>query len=138
MYKIKSSTYQRLVNNIGASLEEGKTLAVQKINTTLVVTYWKIGQQIVEFEQDGKNRADYGTKLLTTLSRDLKKQFGKGFSKSNLYMMRLLYLKFPIFQTLSGKLSWSHYIELLSIKTENTFETATPVFLCQTVGYNYK
>jgi len=56
-----------------------------------------------------------GTKLLTRLSKDLRLKYGKGFSKSNVYLMRLLYIKYPKFQTLSGKLSWSHYVELLGI-----------------------
>lgn len=84
----------------------------------MVATYWQIGQQIVEFEQNGADRAEYGTELLKDLSKDLKQQYGKGFSKSNLYMMRLLYNKFPKFQTLSGKLSWSHYTELLGVSDD--------------------
>lgn len=121
MPNIEKSTYQQLVNTIGVTLEYGKFQAVQKVNTVLVATYWQIGQRIVEFEQNGADRSDYGAELLTKLSRDLKRQFGKGFSKSNLYMMRLLYIKFPIFQTLSGKLSWSHYVELLGLSDDLAF-----------------
>lgn len=84
-------------------------------NTILVETYWKIGERIVEYEQKGGEKAEYGTKLLTRLSKDLRLRHGKGFSKSNVYLMRSLYIKYPKFQTLSGKLSWSHYGELLSI-----------------------
>jgi predicted nuclease of restriction endonuclease-like (RecB) superfamily len=73
---------------------------------------------MVEFEQGGKEKAEYGSELLGNLARDLKSRYGKGFSKSNLYLMRELYLKYPIIQTLSGKLSWSHYSELLSVEDD--------------------
>ena len=61
----------------------------------------------VEYEQHGNEKAEYGSSLLTNLSRDLKLKFGKGFSKSNIYLMRLFYLKFQIFQSVTGKLSWT-------------------------------
>ena len=84
----------------------------------LVETYWQIGQYIVEFEQKGNERAEYGSRLLTQLSRDLKTAYGKGFSRSNLQYMRLFYLSYKNYQTLSGKLSWSHYTELLAISDD--------------------
>ncbi len=67
----------------------------------------------MEFEQGGKVRADYGTGLLVNLSKDLTARRGKGFSRSNLTYMRKLYLAFPKRETLSHKLTWSHYFELL-------------------------
>ena len=79
---------------------------------------WNIGRYIVEFEQQGYNRAEYGTQLIQKLSKDLSLRIGKGFSRSNLFNMRLLYIRFPKFQTLSGKLSWSHYLELIGIENE--------------------
>ncbi len=90
---------------------------------------WEIGRHIVEFEQHGKERAEYGTELLVSLSKDLKVKFGKGFSRSNLQLMRLFYIKYPNFQTVSGKsvksqtlsgilLSWSHYAELLTVSDD--------------------
>lgn len=85
----------------------------------MVHTYWKIGRRIVEEEQQGKQRADYGQGLLRTLSTELSKEFGKGFSASNLANMRQFYITFPIFQTVSGKLSWSHYMTLLRIDNES-------------------
>ncbi|MCB0599040.1 MAG: hypothetical protein H6557_06595 [Lewinellaceae bacterium] len=81
-------------------------------------TYWTIGQHIVEFEQAGKMKAEYGKELLIQLAKGLKIQFGKGFSRSNLYQMRQFYLKYQKFQTVSGKLTWSHYVELLSISDD--------------------
>jgi predicted nuclease of restriction endonuclease-like (RecB) superfamily len=121
MNKLEHNNYNQLVATIGSLLQAGKQKAFQKVNTILVETYWNIGKQIIEFEQAGEERAEYGTEVLKALSKDLKIKFGKGFSKSNLYVMRQLYLKFPIFQTVSGKLSWSHYAELLSVSDELAF-----------------
>lgn len=61
------------------------------------------GKYIVEYEQSGREKAEYGSSLLSKLVADLKNRYGKGFSKSNVYLMRLFYIKFPKFQTLSGK-----------------------------------
>lgn len=104
-----------LVSDIGQLLENGRINALHSVNTIIVQTYWGIGRRIIEFEQEGKIKADYGSKLLKKLSADLMLKYGKGFSKSNIYSMRLFYLNYPKFQTLSGKLNWSHYVELLSI-----------------------
>ena len=73
---------------------------------------------IIEDEQENSERAEYGKKLLKELSKKLTKEYGKGFSKSNLFNMKKFYLKYPICQTLSGKLSWSHYCEILSISDD--------------------
>ncbi|TAN11262.1 MAG: DUF1016 domain-containing protein [Chitinophagaceae bacterium] len=67
---------------------------------------------------EGKEKAEYGSSLLTNLSKDLKTKYGRGFSKSNIYLCRLFYSKYPKFQTVSGKLSWSHYAELLTISDD--------------------
>jgi predicted nuclease of restriction endonuclease-like (RecB) superfamily len=110
--------YDCLMSSIGQILEEGRRKALQSVNQILVRTYWDIGKQIVEFEQQGKERAVYGSALLDTLSRDLKSKYGKGFSISNLQYMRLFYSKYQNYQTVSGELSWSHLIELLSIEDD--------------------
>ena len=89
-------------------------MAVQ-VNTELLSTYWNIGKIIVEHEQENKDRADYGKQPLKELSKELTKEFGKGFSVSNLQFMRRFYQSYQIQQTVSVKLSWSHYCELLSI-----------------------
>ena len=95
-------------------LNARQRVAVQ-VNTELLTTYWNIGRIIVEHEQKNKERADYGKQTLKQLSKELTKEFGKGFSRSNLQNMRAFFLVYPICQTLSGKLSWSHYCELLTI-----------------------
>ncbi|HBA83650.1 MAG TPA: hypothetical protein DCZ95_06100 [Verrucomicrobia bacterium] len=115
MTKRLSRAYTQLISGIGTLLEDARHKTVQTINSFLVQTYWEVGKRIVEFEQAGSQRADYGTELLIQLSRDLSEQHGKGFSRSNLQYMRLLFIKYPICQTLSGKLGWSHYVELLGI-----------------------
>ncbi len=86
------------------------------MNTHITETYWQIGRDIVEFEQEGKVRAEYGKALLTRLSRDLSLRHGKGFSRSNLIYMRLLYLNYSKGQKPSDLLSWSHHVELLRIE----------------------
>ena len=73
---------------------------------------------IIEDEQENSERAEYGKKLLKELSKKLTKEYGKGFSKSNLFNMKKFYLKYQKFQTLSGKLSWFHYCEILSISDD--------------------
>lgn len=85
------------------------------VNTELLYTYWNVGRIIVEHEQDKSERANYGHQTLLQISKVLTAEFGKGFSRSNLQNMRLLFLVYKKCQTLSGKLSWSHYCELLSI-----------------------
>ena len=110
--------YTQLISAISQILEEGRRKALQSVNQILVQTYWEIGRQIVEFEQRGKEKAEYGSTLLETLSRDLKMRYGKGFSRSNLIYMRLFYLKYQKSETVSHQLSWSHYFELLKIEDD--------------------
>ena len=117
-----NENYLKLVQSIGETIEEARNRAVKAVNIELLRANWEIGKFIVEFEQNGNEKADYGSSLLEKLAKDLRERFGKGFSKSNVYLMRLFYIKFPIFQTLSGKLSWSHYAELLGISDDTSRE----------------
>jgi len=109
------SGYQHLLVKISEVYVSGQTRAVQAVNTHLTETYWQIGHDIIEFEQGGNLRADYGKGLLVSLSRDLTLRHGKGFSRSNLTRFRQFYLTYPIRATLSHKLSWSVITELLKI-----------------------
>jgi len=109
-------SYANLVQDIGSLLEEGRSQAYRSVNNILLQTYWGIGQQIVEFEQKGKQKAEYGSKLILRLAKDLKLRFGKGFSRSNIYSMRQLYLHYPNIPDAFGILTWSHYFELLKIE----------------------
>lgn len=118
MEQIQLSTdipYQKLLGHISQIYTEGRLRAFQAVNVHMTKTYWNIGHDIVEYEQGGKVKAGYGKALLANLSHDLTRLHGRGFSRSNLVYMRLLYLRYPISQKLSDLLSWSHYVELLKI-----------------------
>jgi predicted nuclease of restriction endonuclease-like (RecB) superfamily len=114
--------YRRLLAQISDTYTQGRVRAVQAVNAQLIETYWRVGRHIVEFEQAGQVRAEYGKALIQTLAADLGLRHGKGFSRSNLVYMRLLYLRYaggaPISQKPSHQLSWSHYVELLKIDDE--------------------
>lgn len=116
--EIQENKYQSLIEQIGGLLQSGRQKAIQSVNTILVQTYWQIGRYIVEFEQHGNKRAEYGTQLFERLSKDLTTAYGKGFGRSNLLYMRKLYLSFQISGTLSHKLTWSHYYEILKADSE--------------------
>ncbi|MBI2652144.1 hypothetical protein HYX00_01650 [Candidatus Woesearchaeota archaeon] len=107
--------YHNLIEKISEIVNKSRSQLARTINTTIVNTYWSIEKYIVEFEQKGKERADYGSELMKAISRELSAKLGKGFSRSNLQNMKLLYLNYPKSQTLSGKLSWSHHCLLLGI-----------------------
>ena len=114
----QDNPYQQLIGHIAKDYQQGQHRAAQAINTQLIETYWQIGQRIVEFEQNGQQRAEYGKALITQLAKDLTLLLGKGFSRSNLVYMRLFYLRYPISQKPSHLLSWSHYVELLKLDDE--------------------
>ncbi len=116
--ELQVQQYNQLIAQIGLLLLLGRQKAAQTVNTILVHTYWEIGKYIVEFEQKGNERAEYGTQLFDRLSKDLTMQYGKGFSRSNLLYMRKLYLNFPISETLSHILTWSHYFEILKADSD--------------------
>ena len=109
-------------NNIYQEIKEllysAKNRVYQTINTTMTQTYFQIGKRIVEEEQGGETRAEYGSALLKNLSSELIKEFGKGYSEQNLKNMRQFYLIYQKRQTVSSefKLSWSHYIFLTRIE----------------------
>jgi predicted nuclease of restriction endonuclease-like (RecB) superfamily len=104
-----------LITKIRSIVIDSRKNIARSINSGLLKTYWTIGKHIIEFEQKGKIKAEYGKQLLLRLSKSLTVQLGRGFSRSNLSYMRLLYLRYPKCETLSHKLSWSHYYELLKI-----------------------
>ncbi|PWM63731.1 MAG: hypothetical protein DBX92_03285 [Dielma fastidiosa] len=99
---------EALVNEITSIITNARNNVIKNINNELINAYWNIGRTIVEDELKSE-RGEYGKKQLITLSKTLTNRFGKGFSRANLQNMRLLYLKYLNCQTLSSKLSWSHY-----------------------------
>lgn len=99
----KAHTYSTLISDLASLIEQGRKAAVRYVNTALVATYWLIGRRIVEYEQKGKERAEYGEALLKNLAKDLSPKYGKGFCERNLELMRKFYLTYSISQTLSAK-----------------------------------
>ncbi len=115
MKLIPGNEYEHLLAQISETYQQGQQNAAIAVNSHLVETYWRIGEQIVEFEQGGNAKAEYGKALLPNLSKDLNSSFGKGFSMSNLTRMRQFYVAFPIYAELPHKLSWTHWVEVLKI-----------------------
>jgi len=114
----KNIEYQQLIEKIRNTYQSAKSKIISAVNSEMLYAYWQIGKDIIEFEQGGKLKAEYGKQLLENLAKDLTLQYGKGFSRSNLNYMRLLYNKYPICETLSHKLTWSHYYELLKVEDD--------------------
>jgi predicted nuclease of restriction endonuclease-like (RecB) superfamily len=107
------SFYSRILD----LLKSARKTVVQSVNKTIVDTYFEIGRLIVEEEQNGKSKAEYGQNLIAELSHKLTTEFGKGFSTTNLKQMRTFYLTYSKGQTVSDefRLSWSHYLMLMRI-----------------------
>lgn len=121
-FEMKSNiTSQSFYQDIKSILHNARNSVYQTINSTMTEAYWQIGKKIVEEEQEGKARAEYGKGLIKNLSLELTKEFGDGFSIENLKNMRRFYLTFQKRQTPSTqfKLSWSHYVFLSRITNEN-------------------
>lgn len=106
------------IDNIRTLINEARKQVVHTVNTVMVATYWEIGRRIVEEEQNGNERAEYGTYLIKDLSKVLTTEFGKGFDESNLRNMRLFFKAFPIRDSLRHELSWTHYRQLIRVENE--------------------
>jgi len=115
-------TYNNLIARIAEILNQARTKVFREINRSQVLAYWEIGREIVEFEQKGKSRGEYGERLIEKLSEDMTQKFGRGFSPTNLKMMRLFYQAFPIRQTLSDE---SQKSQTLSAKSEKEQKSKT-------------
>lgn len=132
----KNVGYEHLINAISGIYTSGRVAAFRAANVQLLQTYWQIGRYIVEFEQEGKAKAEYGKSLLENLSKDLSTLHGRGFSLSNIKRFRQFYLVYPNgatpshqLQNIDNKLntngakashhlSWSHYVELMKIENQ--------------------
>ncbi len=110
---------QGFYDQIKTILLKARETVYRKINFTMAEAYWNVGRMIVEEEQKGKARAEYGKSLIKYLSDRLTQDFGQGFSETNIRYMRLVYRAFPIHQKLSDELSWSQYILLSKIEKED-------------------
>lgn len=104
-----------VVGQIKSILYKARSNVVSQVNGELLKAYWNIGRIVCEYEQSTPERADYGKQIMKNLSKELTREFGKGFSVSNLQFMRRFYQTYSIQQTVSVKLGWSHYCELLAI-----------------------
>ena len=109
----------QMIEEIKDIIISSRNKIAYEVNNTMLLAYWNVGRIIVENEQNGNIKAEYGKQVMKELSKELIKVLGSGFSVSNLFNMRKLYITYPKFQTVSGILSWSHYCELLSIENED-------------------
>lgn len=107
---------EQLYAQIRQLLQTAQTQVQAAINHAMVQCYWEIGRMIVEYEQGGEARAEYGKQTLQYLSNKLSREFGKGFNVSNIKYFRQFYLTFPIRHAVSGELTWTHYRHLLRIE----------------------
>jgi predicted nuclease of restriction endonuclease-like (RecB) superfamily len=107
-----------LLNHVRGLIQQGRQQALREVDRIQVHTCWEIGRHIVEFEQAGANRAEYGKGLVRQLAQALTSEFGKGFDASNLWHMRGFFLAFPKIDALRRELSWTHYRTLLRVDDE--------------------
>jgi predicted nuclease of restriction endonuclease-like (RecB) superfamily len=136
--QVSDAAYEVLLSDVVLLIDAARRASGRAVNHIITSTYWEIGRRIVEHEQKGSRRAEYGEQIMKRLAGDLTQRFGRGFSQSNVFQMRQFFLthreKFETlsgtsdalekFQTASGKsrpvllfpLSWSHYVRLLSVK----------------------
>jgi predicted nuclease of restriction endonuclease-like (RecB) superfamily len=113
-------TSHNLFNKISTLLKNARNMVISTINQTMVLTYFEIGRMIIEEEQHGSERANYGNFLMQEVAQKLTNHFGKGFSETNLKQMRQFYLTYSKNQPISDefKLSWSHYLKLMRMDDE--------------------
>jgi len=113
-----SRTWDSLYKDIRAVLDKARSESYRAVNFAMVQAYWNIGRIIVEEEQKGKKRADYGKALIAEISQRLTLDYGEGFTVTNLKYMRQFYISFPIGHALRGELTWTHYRLLLKVEKE--------------------
>ena len=112
----KNNTMALEITNM---VNEAKNNLAKEINKSITYVYWNIGRIIVKHENEDNNRLEYGKEVLKGLSKELTKLLGKGYSYTNLTYMRWLYNTYPDYNKISESLSWSHYIELITIKDDD-------------------
>ena len=109
------------ISEIKKILKNARQKAYTAVNSAMVEAYWKIGRRIVEEEQSGRERAEYGKEIIKNLSKELTEEFGKGFSRRTLWEMRKLYVYFSDYEkvrTLFAQLTWSHFQKVLRVSNE--------------------
>ena len=118
MKVIKNNLYADIKN----ILEQARNSAIRAVNFSMVIAYWQVGKRIVEEEQGGSKRAAYGENILKDLALQLTQDFGKGLDERELRKIRQFYLLFPIWDSLSPKLTWTHYRHILRVENETARE----------------
>ena len=116
--------YQSIFGNVSSIIDVARQSAARSVNAIMTAAYWMIGQHIVEFEQSGEERAEYGTALIKRLAVDLTQQFGRGFSRQNIQQMRLFYLSYPPEQ-IQHKLSVQSSRKLICQTPSGKFDTTS-------------
>ena len=118
MEQVKKYEYldETFYTSIKELLEQARKRIYRNINSEMVLTYWQIGKKIVE--KQGESRADYGAGLIKELAIKLSEEYGRSFSKRNLWFMRQFFLKFRKVNAVSSQLSWTHYKMLLRVENE--------------------
>lgn len=109
-----------LLGSLRGLIAQSRQQALRAVDNIQVLTYWQVGQHIVEFEQRGESRAAFGSRLMAQIAQQLTQEFGKGFDATNLRHMRGFYLAFPIRDAVRRELSWTHYRLLLRVQSEPT------------------
>lgn len=123
--------HNNLIQNIAAIIHQARNQVRQTVNQAMVQSYWEIGRLLVEDEQQGKSRAEYGKAVLQNVSERLTAMFGKGFDVTNLRKMRQFFLMFPIRDSLCLELSWSHYRRLIQVENPQAREWYLKEGLCK-------
>ena len=100
-------------------IESGRKAAYHAVNTSMVKTYWEIGQLIVEEEQQGEERAKYGKYIIIELANRLQKEYGSGYSGQSLWNYRQFYKEFPILSAVRRELTWTHYKQLMRVHNKS-------------------
>jgi predicted nuclease of restriction endonuclease-like (RecB) superfamily len=122
-----------LCNTINRIIEDAQNTVYRTANFTMVKAYWHIGKAIIEKEQDGRERAEYGKELIKHLAEKLTKKHGKGFTETNLKYMRLFYRFFEKSHSLRDELSWTHYRLLLKLESGQARE----FYMQETIDCNW-
>ena len=119
--ELTQTTENSFINDVKKIVEQGRAVAYSGVNAVMIDTYWHIGRRIVEQEQKGNERAEYGTQLIEMLSKELTIAYGKGFGTRNLWLFRQFYLTFSdleILHTRVQNLTWSHIRTTLRVEDQ--------------------
>lgn len=114
--------YQAIITDIKDIISSSQKVAYNATNKAMILTYWHVGKRIVEQEQNGNERAQYGQALIDALADELTKEYGKSFSKRNLQYFRKFYIAFPDVRIVNAcvhNLTWTHFRSLLRVSDEN-------------------